>query len=386
MNIEQIMEANLTFVKMSKPLLFASSHEIRAKLLELYQAFLKALFEGKKIFVCKDKVRKMPFNFRSFEFDYPTPDFLTSCLKKSVVSQNIGKIKDFLLVMNEIFDFEVSRKRKREIYYKYAGQFNDQKDLDEVIKELTFLLQINRSCIGVTSCPKGLVFGPGYVIDNDNRIYMGDWISQSNGMLIAFDRPILCLEQIRYVLVVEKETVFSDLLSQNCPEFFSEVLLITGRGYPDYLTKNFVKQILTQHPHLPIFYLGDFDPFGIDILMNYMFSTPLTVYENNNTPTIIPIGIDIMDLSSNINGVIKLSIDDLHKIDELLSYPFFDKPPLKAIYNTFELQMINKLLWCKNCLQLMKSQMVKAEVEILSLNQLSLIDYVRFKIQQTIDG
>lgn len=49
-------------------------------------------------------------------------------------------------------------------------------------------------------------------------------------------------------------------------------------------------------PELPIFYLGDFDPFGLDILLNYMFGSITQIYENSNVPTIVRIGLDFRDL------------------------------------------------------------------------------------------
>ena len=61
---------------------------------------------------------------------------------------------------------------------------------------------------------------------------------------------------------------------------------MTGKGYPDYSTKKLLKRINTEYPYLVFFYLGDYDPYGIDILFNYTFSSEKQVYEYFSLPNI----------------------------------------------------------------------------------------------------
>lgn len=49
-------------------------------------------------------------------------------------------------------------------------------------------------------------------------------------------------------------------------------MVITGKGYPDYNCKKFI-HFLSYYNNLPIFYLGDADPFGADIYLNYAFGS-----------------------------------------------------------------------------------------------------------------
>lgn len=79
---------------------------------------------------------------------------------------------------------------------------------------------------------------------------------------------------IKYVLIIEKETIFYNLLSQNFCERNPDYFIVTARGYGDYITKKFLKNLLTKLPHLIFFYLGDFDYHGQKIYIDYLFGSP----------------------------------------------------------------------------------------------------------------
>lgn len=48
------------------------------------------------------------------------------------------------------------------------------------------------------------------------------------------------------------------------------MILVTGKGFPSFSTRLFVRK-LSVDLSLSIFYLGDWDPFGFDILNVYAF-------------------------------------------------------------------------------------------------------------------
>ena len=64
----------------------------------------------------------------------------------------------------------------------------------------------------------------------------------------------------------------------------NQAIIITGKGFPDYATKQFVKKLICEKPNLPVFFLGDFDPYGFDILCNYCFEIEMNIYEFDNIP------------------------------------------------------------------------------------------------------
>lgn len=68
------------------------------------------------------------------------------------------------------------------------------------------------------------------------------------------------------ILVVEKETIYFRLLNEKNEVFLKNTVLITGKGYPCHATKSFLRFISEMNPNVPVFYLGDMDPHGFDIL------------------------------------------------------------------------------------------------------------------------
>jgi meiotic recombination protein SPO11 len=70
-----------------------------------------------------------------------------------------------------------------------------------------------------------------------------------------------------YVLVVEKDSVFQQLLREECPSF-NNCILVTGKGYPDIPTRMFV-HLLSEKVQIPIYALVDANPHGFEIMCVY---------------------------------------------------------------------------------------------------------------------
>ena len=89
--------------------------------------------------------------------------------------------------------------------------------------------------------------------------------------MLKDDKSIQIGEKAQVVLVVEKDTVFQHLLHSRLLATMP-LILITGRGYPDLLTRRFLQKLQRMAPHLPQLYLGDFDPDGMAIYLLYKSS------------------------------------------------------------------------------------------------------------------
>ena len=73
----------------------------------------------------------------------------------------------------------------------------------------------------------------------------------------------------RFVLVIEKETVFHALVEARLYETL-DCIMLTGKGFPDIPTKAFLKRLHAACPKLPVFALVDCDPHGIDVMATYL--------------------------------------------------------------------------------------------------------------------
>ena len=76
----------------------------------------------------------------------------------------------------------------------------------------------------------------------------------------------LCFQtSARFILVVEKETVFKRLLEEEL-DTMVPVVLVSGRGYPDVSTRVFMQRLASAFPALPVVGLVDWNPHGVAIL------------------------------------------------------------------------------------------------------------------------
>lgn len=108
-------------------------------------------------------------------------------------------------------------------------------------------------------------------------------------------------------------------------------MLITGKGYADYQTKYFLKILSHQLPNLKFFYMGDFDPHGLEIYLNYCFGTAKSCFENFNLPKMEFIGIDGVKIFENGQEAVQnfqcldLTVGDLDKIEWMLDAGYMDE-------------------------------------------------------------
>lgn len=86
------------------------------------------------------------------------------------------------------------------------------------------------------------------------------------------------------------------------------VLLVTGKGFPDLVCRQFLKCLSQSNPSLPFYALVDSDPDGIAIFLNYKYGT--RNQQRNGTcypiPKIKYIGVSLNDYSNDLS----LPIDD----------------------------------------------------------------------------
>uniref|UniRef100_A0A915I1K1 Topoisomerase 6 subunit A/Spo11 TOPRIM domain-containing protein n=1 Tax=Romanomermis culicivorax TaxID=13658 RepID=A0A915I1K1_ROMCU len=76
----------------------------------------------------------------------------------------------------------------------------------------------------------------------------------------------------KFILIVEKETIFQRLQDEEFCSQFYPCMMITAKGYPDYATRQML-QLLLDSLQIPMYVLVDGDPYGIDIYLTYRFGS-----------------------------------------------------------------------------------------------------------------
>eukprot|EP00811_Abedinium_folium_P002393 NODE_12195_length_1239_cov_7.449640.p1 GENE.NODE_12195_length_1239_cov_7.449640~~NODE_12195_length_1239_cov_7.449640.p1 ORF type:complete len:234 (-),score=61.53 NODE_12195_length_1239_cov_7.449640:536-1207(-) len=133
----------------------------------------------------------------------------------------------------------------------------------------------DRPWLGVLTTDRGLVAGAiGFRRDGAAGASSGgsSGIGITETMLSLRDD---CIEvgAARCVLVVEKDCFFQHLLQGRLLAALP-LILVTGRGYPDVLTRRLLQRLHRIAPGLPQAYLGDYDPHGVNIFLVYRASCP----------------------------------------------------------------------------------------------------------------
>lgn len=193
--------------------------------------------------------------------------------------QNCSRLSNWLIVLNEIVscNLDGTKRQKRQIFYNNVERFTSQKVIDQTIIDICYFMKVPRYSLRIEASGKGLVAGnlviftKNYELNQDISIDLR-LLPEGFSIKHAHDMDFSPINHIDFVIIVEKDTVFSNLLSLGIfskGSFFENSILITGKGYPDYNTRYLVRKLFEKNQDIAFFYFGDADPYGQDIYLNY---------------------------------------------------------------------------------------------------------------------
>ncbi|XP_017468257.1 PREDICTED: meiotic recombination protein W68 [Rhagoletis zephyria] len=213
----------------------------------------------------------------------------------------------------------------RELFYKDPAKCCKPVSIYNSLKDVCTLLRTTPWNLGICASGKGLIAGA-------IRLHMinGDVIDcYTHGGAVVLPQDQNSIDRLEttasFVLLVEKNTVFSKLLSQNLFGVIGvDVILVTGKGYPDLCTRYILNRLSTEH-NIPVYALFDADPFGIDILLVYQFgSKKMTpdISMNLICPGMRWLGIHPSELNMFNFSSAALSDKDNNKLEKMLAYNY----------------------------------------------------------------
>ena len=319
---------------------------------------------------------------------------------------------------------------KRELYYENVDLFRSTDIIDNIESDLCSILGICRFDLPIFPSAKGLFCGNITLVnkfgnklninttDMNNKInlinyeyliddfYLDDNTKKNINLVqndininIDVENSNLCNKY--FVLIVEKETLFFNLVGNfQFYKKFPNAIIITGKGYPDYITKIFIKKLSNQLNNVPFIYFGDYDPHGLEIYLNYLFGSCQSCKENiymsmgnikwiglfhENIETILKFNLINKEIMKDMNdngdkdfmindkdnqesqsGLIQLNSKDKIKIKNLLKKEYFnnDEKWIKS-NNPNNEKLLTNLTIIKNELIQMENSEYKAEGEYL---------------------
>ncbi|XP_048446315.1 meiotic recombination protein SPO11-1-like isoform X3 [Pyrus x bretschneideri] len=306
--------------------------DLLRKIREFTRAMVEDLSNGRSPEIFIDRFRNYCTNPDSncyCSFDSPKGQEILTLRRASHV-RRLDVFLRVLLIVQQLLQ-ENKHGSKRDIYYMHPSIFSDQSVVDRAINDICILLHCSRHNLNVV-----------------------DIVSVA-----------------RYILVVEKESVFQRLANdQFCNK--NHCIVTTGRGYPDIPTRRFLG-LLVDTLHLPIYCLVDCDPYGFDILSIYRFGSMQMAYDAKflRVPEVLWLGAFPSD--SDKYGLpqqclLPLTVEDKRKTEAMLLRCYLQReaPPHWRLE-----------------LQLMLERGVKFELEALSVHELNYLSevYIPSKLQ-----
>jgi len=262
---------------------------------------------------------------------------------------------------------------KRELYYSDKTLYTK---IDQTIQDVTLLLGLTRFQLGIFPSQKGLFAGDLSVFNSN-----GDLINNSYYYgkinLISYDyiieKELFCKSNAEFILVVEKDTIFFNLVSnENFVTAFPNSIIVTAKGYPDSITRYFIK-LVNASLQLPILYFGDLDPCGLEIYLQYLFgSNSQNIIENdliaNNAINWIGLDFETISFLMNYEKLVALNLSnsDEDKISYLQQKEFFNENNWLFTTNPWKFQITENLAKLKYQLYCMQTQKVKYESEVIT--------------------
>ncbi|GAA5988814.1 hypothetical protein JCM5350_000382 [Sporobolomyces pararoseus] len=260
----------------------------------------------------------------------------------------------FLRVVELVLDGLVADvvSTKRDLYYRDVSLFRKQQTVDSLVEDLAATLGVRRSDLNIVASSKGIFSG-------DLTLLMRDGARKSGSVEGTLIPPALLIDRVKanalsWVLVVEKDAVFQSLSPAKWDPSLGNGVVLTAKGYPDISTRELVKKLADDFPTIPIIFLVDADPHGIEILSTYVLGSSALSHDSSN----LAIG---QERAKWIGLKPSSLIDDLARRDESLSLSSRDRRKAIAMMKREWLPAE----WRRE-LEYMLHLNRKAEIEILS--------------------
>lgn len=156
---------------------------------------------------------------------------------------------------------------KRDVYYQDVVLFQkSQPFANELVECIVGSLGMcAERDLKIFASQKGLIFGnmrfrrAGFVCELDEPVL----IPRTNE-LEAVDAP-------KGIVVIEKEAIFKSFCKY-IQKIDIRLIAVTGKGFPDNLTKRFVGVLGESYPEVPILAFMDSDVYGLSICKNYKYA------------------------------------------------------------------------------------------------------------------
>lgn len=166
----------------------------------------------------------------------------------------------------------------RDIYYKNTELYQNQRTVVYLLSILRYSMKVeSRDAFNIVPAQKGLCYTPVeiFALSNSelksipsNKSSLIPYISEDSELFV--DPNVLI--NIHKIIVIEKDAVYNKLINSiDSSPLLRNSIIITGKGYPDYLTRLFLHKLQSLKNVLITSWevFTDADPYGINISIKY---------------------------------------------------------------------------------------------------------------------
>ncbi|AAS51945.1 ADR025Wp [Eremothecium gossypii ATCC 10895] len=190
----------------------------------------------------------------------------------STTSAGARRAATFVSVLKTVHTRMRSRQTAtvRDVFYGNVELYGRQQVVVDWLVALEQCFGVEKSVFRILAAQKGLVHVP-VPLEVEGQELKGVG-------LIPYVSDSSCVsckqwDAVEAVIVVEKEAVFHRLT--RAAAYCSNKIIITGKGYPDQLTRVFLYRLLASAPrNVAVRAIADSDPYGIDIVLKYCGASP----------------------------------------------------------------------------------------------------------------
>ncbi|KAG0688803.1 hypothetical protein C6P40_000507 [Pichia californica] len=161
---------------------------------------------------------------------------------------------------------------KRQLYYMDVKLFKRQSNVDNCIDALSNSFGLPLINLKLHASQKGLIFA-NLTIDSFNLSKIQGSCLIPN--IISLYPPIIKFENNEIpnsIIILEKDAILSAIIDKeknSIIKSFNKSIIITGRGFPDRMTKDFVKLLCQKYNSTPVYGYFDTDIYGLMIAIEY---------------------------------------------------------------------------------------------------------------------
>jgi meiotic recombination protein SPO11 len=279
----------------------------------------------------------------------------TSTSKKALLTLTSAQDATRMMEVIKII-YELLKKRKhmtkREVFYGNVNLFQDQKNSDSIIEDVSTMMKTTRNSTGIVAKARGSAVGRLRLRDGNEIIDLDAQGSGSWSITPMVDRVEVLESDAEFILVLEKDAAMMRIIEEKWWQKYPCVAL-TAEGVGNVATRMFLKKI-NKELKLPTYCLVDCDPYGHYIYSVYIRGSKKLSYESPflATPDMHLLGVlshDLDEYGVDISCRIPMDKNDMKRLDDMLAEPYVQANPR----------------W-KQDLELMKKFKMKAEIQALS--------------------